>query len=858
MPLLKNRRSYSASRSRRRVNRPALEALEGRVVMATSPLDPTFGQMGAVLGPLMTSDDSGATAVAVQPDGKIVTAGETHTAATGAASVVICRYDANGAVDSTFGSGGTVTIATPYKGGLPRNVAFDASGRIVLAVDESTGIATGSTTPAAQSLVIRLTPAGQLDPTFGTGGEYAITLQDAVFDHVAVEYDGKVVLAGTTTVAGTATPETQITVIRLTTAGTLDTTFNSTGVLTTLPGSIVAAGSNEVEAVALAPTARNPSGQIVIAATLNYVPATVGGGARQTIVAQLNTDGTPDTSFGTGGIVDTPFLELDDMAVESTASNQIVLVGQVAPATGYIAGSYGLIRLNSNGAVDSSFQASATVTPTSTTTTTTTTTTDTGTTTTVTTRQLQRIVLGDGPNPEITVAGVSHGSQLSTTGMGANNIGLSSFLVERFLATGAPDTAFGTNGSSTFFFTPEPTSAEISQGSILTDLALASGGKVVVVGSAESGATSIDLTTTASQSVLAQVLASPVTIGLPIEVHHTVAGDYDGDERSDFAAELATFGLFAVRQSSNSHDVVTSFGPAGLGQAIPAPGDYDGDGKTDLAAYLPAYGVLAYRPSSGGADVVVPFGIAGVGQSIPAPGDYDGDGKTDVAVYMPALGILAYRPSSGGADVLTPFGTAGAGNSIPAPGDYDGDGKTDVAVYLPAYGVLAYRPSSGGADVLTQFGVAGLGQTIPAPGDYDGDGKTDIAAYFPASGLFAYRPSAGGANVIESFGVAGLGASAPVPGDYDGDGKTDVAVYVPAEALFAYRPSAGGADVVESFGISGVGQTVPATVVPEPMPTTTAAPISAQAVASLIPQDTAATDLLTSPTARKKARLHHA
>ena len=48
--------------------------------------------------------------------------------------------------------------------------------------------------------------------------------------------------------------------------------------------------------------------------------------------------------------------------------------------------------------------------------------------------------------------------------------------------------------------------------------------------------------------------------------------------------------------------------------------DYDGDGKTDIAATLPAFGLFAVRPSSGGGDRVGTFGPVGLGLSVPVSG----------------------------------------------------------------------------------------------------------------------------------------------------------------------------------------------------------------------------------------------
>ncbi|WP_435017219.1 PQQ-dependent sugar dehydrogenase [Tundrisphaera sp. TA3] len=293
-----------------------------------------------------------------------------------------------------------------------------------------------------------------------------------------------------------------------------------------------------------------------------------------------------------------------------------------------------------------------------------------------------------------------------------------------------------------------------------------------------------------------------------IPVRPPVAGDFDGDRRTDLAVYLTNAGAFGYLASGSGMGVLTQFGLAGGGQTIPAVGDYDGDGRSDVAAYLPGRALYAYRPSSGGGDVVISFGAAGVGGSIPVPGDYFGTGRDEVAVYLPAFGAFAIRPVTGTGDVIIPFGLAGAGRTLPAVGDYDGDGKDDIAAYLPSLGLMAIRPSGGGGDLLVQFGAAGL-NAVPIPGDYDGDGRTDLALYFPDSALFAYRPSGGGPDAITRFGSGGEN-TIPVPGDYSGSGRTEIAFFHAPSANFAFRPAGGGPDVIVPFGSAGVATTLPA------------------------------------------------
>ena len=124
---------------------------------------------------------------------------------------------------------------------------------------------------------LALAQAGQLDSTFGTGGVFATNFKqtDGTMDiAAAIQSDGKIVVGGSTP-NGPA-------LIRLNTNGALDSTFGK--------GGIVNNSFNNVLGVIVG-IAIQPDGKI-----LAFVPGFEGGA-----VGRFNTDGTLDTSFGTGG-----------------------------------------------------------------------------------------------------------------------------------------------------------------------------------------------------------------------------------------------------------------------------------------------------------------------------------------------------------------------------------------------------------------------------------------------------------------------------------------------------------------------------------------------------------------------------
>ena len=816
--------SGQQQRRQARALRATCEALEPRVVLTiTSVISPTVGSFGVVLGATSATDTnlSGATAVAVQTDGKTVEVGTVGQAsATAYPGLAVRRYNLNGTLDTTFGTNGQVNIPAPYYqdqfGLVPQNVVIEPDGSIVFAAVAQTPQTRATPQAIHASEVVRLTPDGRLDPTFGSDGSGVAQFSLGHLTDVAVRADGSIYAAGylDDSDTGGSYNGPELVVVRLTPNGNFDTTFGFQG-FASIPyiDNADATTGNSVPTVA--GIAVDEDGRVLVGGADTYTHYTSNTDFTPTdvtnvsVLARFTSTGALDTTFGTGGRVSlTPGQSGAVTALGLQPSDGIILAGTrtTANASGAAATQVTLVRLQSDGRIDTTFGQFGIVTS-------------------ATTGTDRADALAIGFTGFITVAGTA-------------TIGdVSSPFLSRYSQNGVPVTSFGINGRALFNVNPTYVSGST------TTIARASVGGVAIY--AETAievvgtVATIDRTTGANlgnQAFLAQAYPYRTT-GVP--------GDYDGDGKADIAGVLGAFGIYAYRPSSGLPDVLAPFGPSTVGAAIPAPGDYDGDGETDIAAYFPAYGSLVYRPSSGGGDVAVPFGIPGAGQTIPAPGDYDGDGKTDVAAYFPSLGEFVYRPSAGGQDVTVPFGIAGAGQSLPAPGDYDFDGKTDPAVYLENLGEFAYRPSSGRPDVLTQFGIAG--QSIPAPGDYDGDGGTDLAVYIPALGIYAYRPSSGEADVLTQFGIPGAGNSIPVPGDYDGDGKTDLAVYLPSIGTFAERPSSGGADVLSQFGAAGIGLTVPAASLPVAFVLTSSDTLSASSVGG--PEavhDLALTDDLTS------------
>ena len=190
-------------------------------LIATGLPDAAFNGGGSV------SFDFGAIesgqAVALQPDGKILAAGNT-SASTQAAVVV--RLNANGTPDTSFDGDGRLTVPGPA-GNQLRDMLLQPDGKIVLAGFISSDFAGGGV-----FRVTRLNADGTPDRAFGTNGAANIDFGGAAFaTAAALLANGKIVLAGLSW--------NQPVVVRLQPGGTLDTTFG-TGGRATVPGTICA------------------------------------------------------------------------------------------------------------------------------------------------------------------------------------------------------------------------------------------------------------------------------------------------------------------------------------------------------------------------------------------------------------------------------------------------------------------------------------------------------------------------------------------------------------------------------------------------------------------------------------------
>jgi uncharacterized delta-60 repeat protein len=190
----------------------------------------------------------------------------------------VARYNANGSLDTSFDGDGKLTTAF-VSDGVAHDVAVQSDGKIVVA---------GYTYSGSNNdfAVVRYNADGSLDTSFGAGGK-VITDFGSAGDHgysLALQSDGKIVVAGGTGAVGAYS----LALARYNTDGSLDTSFDGDGRVSTAIGS-----SSVGYGVAI-----QPDGKIVVTGeggTGNYYFA----------VARYNSDGSLDTSFDGDGRVTT-------------------------------------------------------------------------------------------------------------------------------------------------------------------------------------------------------------------------------------------------------------------------------------------------------------------------------------------------------------------------------------------------------------------------------------------------------------------------------------------------------------------------------------------------------------------------
>jgi len=249
------------------------------------------------------------TSMALQANGQILVAGNFRFA-DGENGLVargrIARFNANGTLDTTY---------NPNANDAVEVITLDGDGKALVG-GLFTNIASTS-----RSRIARINTDGTLDTTFNPNANQRV-------DSIAVQEDGKVLLGGRFTAIGT-TPTTRNSLARVNTDGSLDTDFNPNV-------------NSEVSAITI-----DAAGNIFIGGQFSTV-----GGVGSSLIAKLSAAGVLDTNFSPNAGI--PIIDnVDVILIDS--NGKLLTGGDFVTIAG--TDQSGLVRLNSNGTVDNTFNA---------------------------------------------------------------------------------------------------------------------------------------------------------------------------------------------------------------------------------------------------------------------------------------------------------------------------------------------------------------------------------------------------------------------------------------------------------------------------------------------------------------------
>jgi uncharacterized delta-60 repeat protein len=312
----------------------------------TGALDSTFDGDGKV-----TTDFSGsgkknvasdvANSIVIQPDGKIIVAGYTCVidacfTSPNNKNFAMVRYNSNGSIDTSFGTGGRVTTALTTGYDEAFGVALQSNGKIVVV---------GSS--ASDFAVVRYNSNGSLDTTFNGTGKVFVDFTSNVDGAraVSIQSDGKIVVVGNSR----AGANTDFAVARLNANGTLDTSWGGAGKVTThIRSNNERANAGFVQA----------DGKVVAA---GYSQDDSNGLLLDFTLVRYDGNGSLDATFSSGGVVLTDFGPGTDdeiFAAAADSSGKILAAGRSSSSDSFFA----VARYGTDGSLDPTFGNSGLVT----------------------------------------------------------------------------------------------------------------------------------------------------------------------------------------------------------------------------------------------------------------------------------------------------------------------------------------------------------------------------------------------------------------------------------------------------------------------------------------------------------------
>ncbi len=293
--------------------------------------DVSFGSNGKALSSFSVNSFDAAHATAVQPDGKILVAGEA-LAGIGNTDFAIARLNPGGSPDLSFNGTGNATFDITGYHDICYSVVLQPDGKIILAGQSSDDYS-----------IIRLNNDGSLDLSFNGTGEVVTQMEGygGEAHGLLLQADGKIVLAGDVN-GGTATKN-DIRLVRYKPNGIVDSSFGIYGFVTT---DLFHTRESIKTAALLA------DGSILVAGLVETQ------NDNDFVLVKYRADGTPDSSFGTYGYSVADIENgSDDIAYGMTVQpdGRIILAGRTWPTTGTAQSLFSLARFTASGTLDTKF-----------------------------------------------------------------------------------------------------------------------------------------------------------------------------------------------------------------------------------------------------------------------------------------------------------------------------------------------------------------------------------------------------------------------------------------------------------------------------------------------------------------------
>lgn len=288
-------------------------------------LDTTWGVNANGIVTSTINSSSQVNGIAVDSNGNVIVAGVTVINTIN--NVLVARYTSVGVLDNTFGSNGIATYLSGSQS-TANALAVDSTNKVVVAGNDGSN----------NLLLLRYTTAGVLDTTFGTGGVVTLTIGNGLTPNsILVDANGKIVVAGNANISG----QINLFIARFTSAGAIDTTFgnNSSGYNTITANAYYKGNSLAIDTNA----------KLVVAG----VASSLNGS--DFLVARFNTNGQLDTTFNSIGIVTTtiPNYSVNNAtSVSVDSSNRIVACGYSNNNNNSL---FVIVRYTSSGTLDTGF-----------------------------------------------------------------------------------------------------------------------------------------------------------------------------------------------------------------------------------------------------------------------------------------------------------------------------------------------------------------------------------------------------------------------------------------------------------------------------------------------------------------------